>query len=83
MLYLSQDMPLIAIFLHTWSSGCAVSSILYFELLLSCIIVYTASNNTGPVLTESSLAKTKLSDGFFRMMRHVNKCQLIKNRQQM
>ena len=39
MIYLSRDMPLsVAFFIHT-SSGGALSGILYFELLLNCIIL--------------------------------------------
>ena len=39
-LCLSQDMPPSAVFFVHTSSGGALNGILYFELLLSCIILY-------------------------------------------
>ena len=40
MLYLSQDMPLSVVYFVHMSSGGVLSGVLYFELLLSCIILY-------------------------------------------
>ena len=68
MLYLSRDTPQVLYFCTNMISGDVLSGILYFELLPSCIIVYTASNNACWHCAKPKvvwLCETKLSDGFF------------------
>ena len=62
MLYLSQGMPSSAVFFIHTSSGGALSGILYFEFLLSCIILYCGSNSSNALNCKWS---GQVSDGFF------------------